>query len=285
MESKATGRPLTPQPIRQYTEPMLASETDLDLLAGLLADSARIVAFTGAGISTESGIPDYRGPGGVWSTGKPPTIGDFLTNQATRDDYWERRRTGYRAMAATTPNAAHAALVALARSDRMLGIITQNIDGLHQKAGSDPSGVIELHGSAHTIRCLSCETRWPALDIQDQLERTHGEPRCERCGGPLRAATVLFGEPMPVEPLRRAIALAQTADLMVVVGSSLVVQPAARLPVIAKQSGALLAMINREPTGLDALADLAISGDAGRTLAVATDLALAWEPDQLYGTG
>ncbi|MBA3413766.1 MAG: NAD-dependent deacetylase [Chloroflexia bacterium] len=270
---------------RQYAAPVVAAESDLDLLAGLLADAARIVAFTGAGISTESGIPDYRGPGGVWSTGKPPTLGDFLANETTRLEYWQRRRTGYRKMAATEPNAAHLALVDLERSGRLLGTITQNIDGLHQKAGADPNRVVELHGTSHVVRCLSCGTVWPALEIQERLERTPGEPRCEVCGGVLRAATVLFGEPMPVEPLRRAIALAQEADLMLVVGSSLVVQPAARLPAIAKQAGARLAMVNREPTPLDPLADLVVAGDAGRTLATATELALAWEPMRAYGTG
>lgn len=270
---------------RQYGDAVLATESDIDLLAGLLADAARIVAFTGAGISTESGIPDYRGPGGVWSTGKPPTLGDFLGNEATRREYWDRRRTGYRELAATEPNPGHRALVELERTGRLLGTITQNIDGLHQKAGADPDRVVELHGTSHAVRCLTCGTVWPASEIQERLERTTGEPRCHVCEGPLRAATVLFGEPMPVEPLRRAIALAQEADLMLVVGSSLVVQPAARLPVIAKQAGARLAMIDREPTPLDPLADLVVIGDAGPTLATVVALALAWEPVPAYGRG
>ena len=271
----------------QYPDAVVAPDIDIDLLAGLLADAARIAAFTGAGISTESGIPDYRGPGGVWSTGKPPTLDDFLANDATRREYWDRRRSGYREMASIQPNAAHRALVGLERAGRLIGTITQNIDGLHQKAGSDPDRVVELHGTSHAVRCLSCGTVWPAGEIQERLERTTGEPRCDRCGGLLRSATVLFGEPMPVEPLRRAVALAQAADLMLVVGSSLVVQPAARLPVIAKQAGAKLAMINREPTALDRLADLVVRGDAGKTLTKAAELALAWPPPEVrfYGTG
>ena len=289
-----TDSPSTPAPVspardgrRQYPDAVVATDTDIDLLAGLLADTSRIVAFTGAGISTESGIPDYRGPGGVWSTGKPPTLDDFLSDGEARREYWERRRSGYREMATVQPNAAHRALVALERTGRLVGTITQNIDGLHQKAGADPDQVVELHGTSHAVRCLSCDTIWPASEIQERLERTTGEPRCERCGGLLRSATVLFGEPMPVEPLRRAVALAQAADLMLVVGSSLVVQPAARLPVIAKQAGAKLALINREPTALDHLADLIVRGDAGRTLANAAELALAWQPPRVpfYGAG
>ena len=283
-----SGSNLTPSAAgerRQYADPIVAAESDVDLLAGLLADAGRIVSFTGAGISTESGIPDYRGPGGVWSTGKPPTLDDFLTNEAARLEYWERRRTGYRQMAAVEPNGGHRALVELERSGRLLGTITQNIDGLHQKAGADPDRVVELHGTAHAVRCLSCGTVWPASEIQEWLERTTGEPRCQVCGGILRSATVLFGEAMPVEPLRRAIAFAQEADLMLVIGSSLVVQPAARLPLIAVRAGARLAMINRESTPLDRLADLVVRGDAGRTLATATGLALAWEPFRSYATG
>ena len=272
-------------PRPQYARAKHAPESDVDLLAGLLADSERIVAFTGAGISTESGIPDYRGPGGVWSTGKPPTLGDFLTSEDVRRDYWEQRRSGYRALAATEPNPGHRALVELEHAGRLMGTITQNIDGLHQKSGSDPARVVELHGTSHAIRCLECGTVFPAQAIQERLERTTGEPPCEVCGGPLRSATVLFGEPMPVEPLRRAVDLAQRADLMLVVGSSLVVQPAARLPVIAKQAGAKLAMVNRDGTPLDRIADLAIVGDAGSTLPTAVALALAWRPHLAYGTG
>jgi len=288
MTQNPTNPPPAPSTRRgqpQYTQPKHAAESDVDLLASLLADSHRIVVFTGAGISTESGIPDYRGPGGVWTTGKPPTLDDFLTNEDARRDYWNQRRSGYRELAATRPNAGHRALVELERDGRLLGTITQNIDGLHQKAGADPTRVVELHGTSHAIRCLDCGAVFPAAEIQTRLEKISDEPRCEVCGGPLRSATVLFGEPMPVEPLRKAIDLAQRADLMLVVGSSLVVQPAARLPLIAKQSGAKLAMVNRESTPLDRLADLVVVGDAGRTLATAVALALAWQPDLSYGTG
>ncbi|MDP9366637.1 MAG: NAD-dependent deacylase [Chloroflexota bacterium] len=244
-------------------------DTVRDVVADLVAlarPARRIVAFTGAGISTESGIPDYRGPGGVWERQAPPTIGDFRENPETRRAYWERRRDGYPTMAAAEPNPGHRALVALERLGRLSAIVTQNIDGLHQKAGSDPDRVIELHGTTHAVRCLDCGRSWPAAAIQRRLEAGDRLPACEVCGGPLRAATVLFGEPLPAEALRRAAQVTRDSDLMLVVGSSLVVNPAAQLPRLAKQVGARLAIVNRTPTLLDTLADVRAWGEAGETL-------------------
>lgn len=235
-------------------------------LIELVKSATEIVAFTGAGISTESGIPDYRGPGGVWERQAPPTIGDFLENAETRRAYWENRRTRYPELAGAKPNAGHLALAALERSGRLSYVVTQNIDGLHQAAGNSPDRVIELHGTAHRIRCLDCGTEWPAAEIQARLATTEGELRCEICGGPLRAATVLFGEALPRAALDRAIAAARACDLMLVVGSSLIVKPAAQLPVLAKRSGARLAIVNRTPTPLDALADVHLIGQAGAIL-------------------
>ncbi|HKG26769.1 MAG TPA: Sir2 family NAD-dependent protein deacetylase [Thermomicrobiales bacterium] len=243
-----------------------ATDRALTALIAAVANATRIVAFTGAGISTESGIPDYRGPGGVWERQAPPTIGDFLENPQTRREYWEGRRTRYPELAAAKPNAGHLALAALERAGRLSHVITQNIDGLHQAAGSSPDRVIELHGTAHRIRCLSCGTEWPAAVIQARLAESEGELRCEICGGPLRAATVLFGEALPREALDRAIDAARACDLMLVVGSSLIVNPAAQLPVLAKRSGARLAIVNRMPTPLDALADVHLIGEAGPVL-------------------
>ena len=236
-------------------------------LTAIARTCRRIVAFTGAGISTESGIPDYRGPGGLWERQAPPTIGDFRDNAETRRVYWERRRSGYPRMAAAEPNAGHRALVSLERAGLLAGIITQNIDGLHQKAGSDPGRVIELHGSTHTVRCLECGGTWPAPAIHERLLAGESVPACERCGGQLRAATVLFGEPLPASALRHAMAIARDCDLMLVVGSSLIVNPAARMPLLAKQAGARLAIINRTPTPLDLLADVRVVADAGPSLA------------------
>lgn len=234
-------------------------------LAELVRQSVRIVAFTGAGISTESGIPDYRGPNGVWQTGKIPTLDDFLTNPETRRAYWDGRRTRYPELVGAEPNEGHLALVKLESAGKLIGIITQNIDGLHQKAGSDPNRVLELHGSAHRVRCLSCGRTWPAEVIQMRLLR-EDVPNCVVCGGLLRAATVLFGEPLPAETLKLAGEAARHCDLMLVVGSSLVVNPAAQLPSIAKRSGARLAIVNRTPTPLDAVADLRVIGEAGPVL-------------------
>jgi len=238
-----------------------------EALIELARTCRRIVAFTGAGISTESGIPDYRGPGGVWERQAIPTLADFVGNVETRRAYWERRRTSYPDLLRARPNAGHLGLVALERMGRVVATITQNIDGLHQAAGSEPEQVIELHGSAHTIRCMDCGRSWPAETVQARLAEGESMPACTVCGGPLRAATVLFGESLPAEALQRAAAAAQMCHLMLVVGSSLIVNPAAQLPVLAKRFGARIALINRTPTPLDSLADVRVTADAGPTLA------------------
>ncbi|MEA2584681.1 MAG: NAD-dependent deacetylase [Thermomicrobiales bacterium] len=262
------------------TDPSTATGRSLSALIELVSKAAKIVALTGAGVSTESGIPDYRGPGGVWERQAPPTIGDFLENPETRRAYWDGRRTRYPELVAAKPNAGHLALAALERSGRLSYVITQNIDGLHQAAGNSPDRVIELHGTAHRIRCLACGTEWPADVIQARLAAAEGEPRCDVCGGPLRTATILFGEALPREALDRAIAAARDCDLMLVVGSSLIVNPAAQLPVLAKRGGARLAMINRTPTPLDALADVHVIGEAGPTLAAVAAGVTGQSPEQ-----
>ncbi|MFL5759312.1 MAG: SIR2 family NAD-dependent protein deacylase [Thermomicrobiales bacterium] len=240
-----------------------------DVLGALIAmvnASERIVAFTGAGISTESGIPDYRGPGGVWERGTPPQLDDFLNNPETRREYWERRRVSYPELRAKKPNAGHLALAEMEWQGVLIGVITQNIDGLHQKAGNAPAHVIELHGTAHKIRCLECGRSWDAEIIQERLLAGESEPACVVCGGMLRAATILFGEALPPDALKRAVEIAQTCDLMLVIGSSLIVNPAAKLPLIARQAGAKIAIINRTLTPLDTIADLVVSAEAGPTL-------------------
>lgn len=245
-----------------------ARSPNLDALIRLGRERSRIVAFTGAGISTDSGIPDYRGRGGVWEQRKPPTIGDFLENRETRRTYWERRKVDYPTLASREPNAGHDALARLERAGRLQSVITQNIDGLHQKAGNLPERVIELHGTAHRIRCTSCGRVYDAAEIQARLEAGEEEPACELCGGILRSATVLFGESLPKEVLDGAVEAVNTCDLMLVVGSSLVVNPAARLPVMAKRHGAILAIVNRTPTPLDAVADVHLLGEAAPILEV-----------------
>jgi NAD-dependent deacetylase len=250
----------------------------LEALIELVAGSQRIVAFTGAGISTESGIPDYRGPGGVWEQRNPPTLDDFLTNPQTRLGYWERRRTSYPELRDKKPNVGHLALAELEWQGYLVAVITQNIDGLHQKAGNSAERVIELHGTAHRVRCMNCGRSWEAEAIQERLYAGETEPTCEVCGGMLRAATILFGEQVPTEALQRALEFAKQCDLMLVIGSSLVVNPAAKIPQVAKHAGAKIALINRTPTPLDRLADVNVSGEAGPTLeAVVNSLELPEE--------
>lgn len=254
--------------------PAEPSDDDIAQLADLIREASQIVVLSGAGISTESGIPDYRGPNGVWSTGKPPTIGDFMENEESRRAYWMRRLESYPNLLAAQPNAAHRALVNLESSGKMTGIVTQNIDGLHQRAGSDPDSVIELHGSAHVIRCTNCGTIFTGDEVQQWLRAGNVSPSCPVCGGILRTATILFGEPLPRPALDRSIELARDADLLLVVGSSLVVNPAAKLPLIAKRNGAPIAIVNRTETRQDALADLRLEGSAGYVLPRAIAFAL-----------
>lgn len=235
-------------------------------LRELAINAKRIIAFTGAGISTESGIPDYRGPNGVWATQKPPTFGDYETNVAARIGFWKFRRESYPRMLERQPNQGHFALAALERAGKLLGVITQNIDGLHQKAGNDPGRIVELHGTTHEVRCVPNSHRFSGPDIQARLEAGEADPHCLVCGGVLRGSTILFGEPLPKFALDHAVAMSQVTDLMLIIGTSLVVNPAAQLPLVAKRRGAKLVIVNREPTPLDGQADLVLRGDAGPTL-------------------
>lgn len=255
----------------------------MDALLALARGRRAIVAFTGAGISTESGIPDYRGPGGVWEQKKPPTIGDFLENRDTRRSYWERRKLDYPTLAAREPNAGHRALARLEAAGVLRAVVTQNIDGLHQRAGNHPERVVELHGTAHRIRCMSCRTSWPAEEIQQRLFAGEQEPPCTVCGGILRSATILFGESLDQETLNRAVDAVRGCDLMLVVGSSLVVNPAARLPVLAKREGAAVAIVNRTPTPLDGVADVLVRGEAGPTLKHVADALFEGTPSDTSG--
>jgi NAD-dependent deacetylase len=238
----------------------------LDTMEDMIRNSHRMVSFTGAGISTESGIPDYRGPNGVWQTGKIPHIDTVRTDEEARKEFWQRRLETYPTMLARVPNAGHDALARFEKAGKLLAVITQNIDGLHQKAGNQPERVIELHGSSHRLQCLNCGKTVDGVTIQTRLEAGERDPRCDVCGGPLRTSTILFGESLPVEALQLAHRVSLAADLMLVVGSSLVVNPAARLPQIARQQGAGLIIINRTPTPLDELADIRVAAEAGPTL-------------------
>ncbi len=249
------------------SQPEMDSREAIARLTDLIGSSRRLVALTGAGISTESGIPDYRGPGGVWESRKPPVLGDFLENPATQLAYWERRITGYPELAAARPNAGHRALASLEAQGRLMAIVTQNIDGLHQKAGNRPDRVIELHGSAHRVRCLACGRQFDSAAILARQLAGESVPHCKVCGGPLRSATVLFGEPLPKIELEIALRAVQQCDVLLVIGSSLIVNPAARLPAIAKRHGAAVAILNRTTTPVDGIADLHLLAEAGPALA------------------
>jgi NAD-dependent deacetylase len=242
-------------------------------LAELISAARRIVAFTGAGISTESGIPDFRSPGGIWDRHAPIQFQAFLASADARRETWRRGLETYPVVAAAAPNAAHLALVELERRGQLTAVVTQNIDGLHQRAGHDPERVIELHGNAHGVRCLTCDEHAPRQIVQDRVLNGEAEPPCRTCGGILKPTTISFGEPMPRRQVARAEAAMRACDLALVVGSTLIVYPAAGLPEIAVRSGARLAIVNLTPTPLDDRATLVVRGKAGHILAPAVALA------------
>lgn len=233
-------------------------------VAGLLANSRRAVAFTGAGISTESGIADFRSPGGVWTRYQPVMFQDFLASAEARRQYWRMKKEGYRELRTARPNAGHRALAALEAAGKLAAVITQNIDGLHQDAGS--RRVLELHGTSRHCVCLECQARFDPDGVQRRLEAGEEVPLCEKCGGFLKSATVSFGQALPEEVLSEAFELCTRADLLLALGSSLVVEPAASLPVHAKRNGARLVIINRSETPLDRIADVVLRESIGESL-------------------
>lgn len=245
-------------------------------LAGIIRSRPPLVAFTGAGISTESGIPDYRGPNGLWTTGsaKPVTYEDFMSSEEARLAWWHALPGRYAQNRTTTYNAGHSALVELERAGILAATVTQNIDGLHIEAGSDPERVIELHGNTRTIRCTNCGRIYPIADFVETAASLTEPPPCPNCGGILKSGTVAFGQPMPQEEIRTALAMAETTGVMLVVGSTLLVNPAAHVPAVAKASGAYLAIVNIGETALDDDADLRLEAPAGPTLTTLADLLL-----------
>ena len=240
--------------------------TGLARFVELLVRAERIVAFTGAGVSTESGIPDFRSPGGVWDRYRPIDYREFVRDPEARRETWRRGLQTYPVLAAAAPNPAHQALAELERRGKLLALVTQNIDGLHQRAGSSPERVIELHGNAHTVRCLQCEQRYPRLEVNARVEAGDEHPDCLECGGWLKPATVSFGESMPVEAMARAEQAALACDLFLVVGSSLVVYPAAAIPELAVQRSVPLAIVNATETHLDVHAAVVLREKAGQVL-------------------
>ena len=248
------------------TDPQIAE------LAQLIAQSRRAVVFTGAGISTESGIPDFRSPSGIWTRMAPIDFGDFLASEEARRETWRRRFAMEETFRAAFPNRGHRAVAALVRRGPVSAVITQNIDGLHQASGVPADRVIELHGNTTYATCLDCDRRYQLDAVRAAFERDEAAPVCEDCSGWIKTATISFGQAMPVEPMRRAEQETLAADLFIVLGSSLVVYPAAGFPELAKRNGAALVIVNREPTGLDRIADLVLNRPIGETLAAAVGI-------------
>jgi NAD-dependent deacetylase len=234
------------------------------LLADWLKSAPRAVAFTGAGISTESGIPDFRSPGGVWSQSQPVWFDDFLRSAAARQEYWRQKSITHFEFERAKPNAGHCVLAEWQGEGRIRSVITQNIDGLHQAA--DSRDVLELHGTARMVRCLTCEAEFPADPWVRKFLDTKAVPDCPKCGGLLKHATISFGQALDERTLIAAQEMCSECGLFLAIGSSLVVHPAAALPALAKECGARLVIINRDPTPLDGLADLVIREPIGATL-------------------
>ncbi|MGD0353068.1 MAG: NAD-dependent deacylase [Dehalococcoidia bacterium] len=238
----------------------------VDKVAALILESSRVVVFTGAGISTESGIPDFRSPGGIWTKFDPDdfTIQKFMSSEKTRRMQWQMMAEGG-LLKDAEPNQAHHAVAELEKLGKLTCVITQNIDNLHQKAGSSPDKVFELHGNMKFVRCMSCDRRFPVDDILVRLDKEE-IPDCQFCRGILKPDAVFFGESLPQQALSDAIKHSRNCDLFIVIGSTLVVYPAAYMPMYAVESGARLVIINLSPTPMDAKAAALITASAGEAM-------------------
>ncbi len=224
--------------------------------AAMLRESERVSIFSGAGISTDSGIADFRSPGGVWDRYRIVTFQEFLSSAEARREYWAMKRDLFREIANARPNRAHTAIAELYGTGKLRCVVTQNIDGLHQAGGCPPEIVIELHGTNLRALCLECGRTWPYDEIQVRLEAGDLDPRCDSCRGLIKPATVSFGQPMPEEEVRRAFECVMQSDLILMIGSSLQVEPAASIPSAAHRAGARLIFINRTPTSWDHIAEV-----------------------------
>jgi NAD-dependent deacetylase len=241
----------------------------VDDLKRMIAEAECMVAFTGAGISTESGIPDYRSPGGIWTKFRPIDFGEFMSSAEARRETWRRKFASHETLQKATPNAGHRALARLVAQGKMTAVVTQNIDGLHQASGVPDDKVIELHGNATYAACLDCRTRYELDWVREIFAVDERLPICTACGGIIKTATISFGQSMPEAEMERAREVTLAADLFIVLGSSLVVYPAAGFPIMAKRNGARLVIVNREPTDQDELADLVINAEIGATMSKA----------------
>lgn len=257
-----------PEPSRRSVEEGAAR------LARRLERARRVLVFTGAGISTESGIPDFRSPGGVWSRMKPIMFQAFVTSDDARREAWRRVFSGAAGWTGAAPNAGHRAVARLVASGKATLVVTQNVDNLHQDSGVPEERLIELHGNASYAKCLSCGSRSELEPLREPFLATEEPPTCRWCGGLLKTATISFGQAMPEPAMARAQAEAEACDLCLVLGSSLVVYPAAGVPLLAHESGADLVIVNREPTDQDALAGLVLRDDIGPLMSDAVERAL-----------
>jgi NAD-dependent deacetylase len=235
----------------------------------MLRASQRAVVFTGAGISTESGIPDFRSPGGIWTKMSPIDFEDFVSSAEMRREAWRRRFAMEEMFATAKPNAGHRAIADLVRRGKASHVITQNIDNLHQQSGVPAGQVIELHGNTRYAKCLDCGERVELAPVRAHFEAHGAPPDCAACGGIVKTATISFGQAMPEHEMALAEEATLACDLFLVLGSSLVVYPAAGFPLLAKRNGARLVIVNREPTEQDNLADLVVHAAIGETLGAA----------------
>ncbi len=249
-------------------------EEQIDRLADLIVSSKRVVVFTGAGVSTESGIPDFRSPGGIWEQYDPSefTYQRFVSNAETRKQHWQFYRSGMLGSENAQPNPAHYAIAELWRMGRLDCVITQNVDNLHQKAGVPEEKVIELHGNMRWVKCLDCGKRNTMDEVIKRVEDEGlEEPRCQECQGILKPEGIFFGEPLPERALREATYYSRNCDLFIVIGSTLIVTPAAYMPSYALESGARLVIINLSSTPLDRQANMLIQGKAGEVMSTVVE--------------
>lgn len=241
-------------------------------LKDMIDAAGRVVVFTGAGISTESGIPDFRSPGGVWSRMKPIYFQEFVASEDKRREAWTRTFAGTAGWTGRAPNSGHIAVARLVAAGKVGAVITQNVDNLHQDSGVPVDRVIEVHGNASYAKCLECETRHELETFRPTFLGTGEIPTCRACGGLVKTAVISFGQPMPEREMMRAEIEARSCDLFLVLGSSLVVYPAAGLPLTAKRHGAALAIVNRDATEQDELADLVVHDEIGEVMAFVAPL-------------
>jgi NAD-dependent deacetylase len=244
---------------------------DLDTAQARLQDRIQqasvIVPFTGAGISTECGIPDFRSPGGLWTKNRPIPFDEFMASQEARNESWRRRFAMAEQFGDARPGRGHHALASLYRAGKVPAVVTQNIDNLHQASGFLPEHVVELHGNTTYSLCLDCDEHYELSWVRQRMDAANGcAPDCPACGGFIKTATVSFGQAMPDEAMQRAQDLSLSCDLFLAIGSSLQVWPAAGFPLMAKRNGAQLVIINREPTEFDEIADLVVRQDIGTVL-------------------